>query len=237
MVQLQGQENKYPYQISGGQQQRVALARAFVMEPDILLFDEPFSALDNHLRSQMEILVMQLLDTHPGPAIFVSHNLEEIFRMSKNLVILDKGQKISFGPKDNVFKKPATYTAARLTGCKNLSSAAAIDNNQIRAMDWGCDLFVNQNIPSNLSHVGIRSHHIVFVNSPGPVNNFFCSVVEAVENPDNINLYLSLKESKNEDIFNNLQCEVSKENWEKLRKNTKNLRVFLDPSYLFLTAG
>jgi molybdate transport system permease protein len=237
MVQLDGFEDKYPYQISGGQQQRVALARAFAMEPDILLFDEPFSALDNHLRNQMEMLMLQLLEKHSGPVIFVSHNLKEIFRMSKNLIILDNGRMISFGTKNNLFKNPTTYIAARLTGCKNLSIAAAIDNNHIKALDWDCNLLVDQKIPPNLSHVGIRSQYITFTDSPGSVNNFPCSVIKTIENPDNINLYLRLEESKSKDTVNDLQCEIPKEYWEKLKKNIKHLRVYLDPRYLFLTTG
>ncbi|MGK7957496.1 MAG: molybdate ABC transporter permease subunit, partial [Crocosphaera sp.] len=80
-VQLQGLGDRYPQELSGGQQQRVALARALASEPDILLLDEPFSALDTYLRDQLEKLLRLSLIHFPGATLFVSHNLEEAYRI------------------------------------------------------------------------------------------------------------------------------------------------------------
>ena len=78
---LNGLENRYPWQLSGGQQQRVALARALITSPDILLLDEPFSALDNHLRANMERELIEILKDYDGTVVFVTHDIAEAYRV------------------------------------------------------------------------------------------------------------------------------------------------------------
>lgn len=79
---LNGLEKRLPGELSGGQQQRVALARMLVCEPEVILLDEPFSALDVYLRDQMQRELMQMLETYPGIVILVSHSRDEVYRMS-----------------------------------------------------------------------------------------------------------------------------------------------------------
>ncbi|NET52535.1 MAG: ATP-binding cassette domain-containing protein [Merismopedia sp. SIO2A8] len=86
--QLQGLEKRYPYQLSGGQQQRVALARALATKPEALLLDEPLSALDPYLREQVEKQLVKGISTYQGVTLFVSHNLDEAYRVCENLLIL-----------------------------------------------------------------------------------------------------------------------------------------------------
>jgi molybdate transport system permease protein len=125
-VQLQGYSDRYPQELSGGQQQRVALARALASVPEALLLDEPFSALDTHLRSQLEQQMIATLADYQGTTLFVTHNLEEAYRICPNLLVMDFGQQVHYGSKYEVFEHPATVSVAQLTGCKNFSEAIAL---------------------------------------------------------------------------------------------------------------
>ena len=114
---------------------RVALARILVSSPDILLMDEPFSALDSHLRFRLEGEVRQVLRDFGKTVILVSHDRDEVFRLSEKIVMLKDGTVDTFGSKDEVFANPETRNAALLTGCKNISRAVPIDDTHVRAVD------------------------------------------------------------------------------------------------------
>lgn len=88
---LAGLEKHYPKQLSGGQQQRTALARIMAYEPEVILLDEPFSALDLYLKDRLEQEVLQMLESYMGTVIMVSHNRDEIYRFSEELFVMDKG--------------------------------------------------------------------------------------------------------------------------------------------------
>ena len=116
--------DRYPSEISGGQRQRVAIARCMAIEPDALLLDEPFAALDPHLRRQTEEQLRETLADYNGAVIFVTHDMEEAFRFCSDLLVLDSGRVIASGPKHQLFERPRTVAAARLTGCKNIVSCS-----------------------------------------------------------------------------------------------------------------
>ena len=99
-MHLSGLERRYPAGLSGGEQQRVALARALAPQPAALLLDEPFSALDTHLRSQVERQLHETLAGYKGAALVAGHNLEEIYRLCGELVVLDRGRVIARGPRE-----------------------------------------------------------------------------------------------------------------------------------------
>ncbi|MEL6164574.1 MAG: molybdate ABC transporter permease subunit, partial [Cyanobacteria bacterium J06628_3] len=103
MMQLQDLENRYPHQISGGQQQRVALARALVIEPEAILLDEPLSALDTYLRNQIETLLRKVLSSYQGATLFITHKLEEAYRVSSNIMVMSEGKVIANDTKENIF--------------------------------------------------------------------------------------------------------------------------------------
>ena len=180
--ELRGLEDRYPHQLSGGQQQRAALARILVGKPRILMLDEPFSALDAHLRDQMEREVLALLRDFGGTAILVSHSRDEVFRMADRVAVLDGGRIDALGEKHAVFREPGTYTAALLTGCKNFSAVSGFtaENGCTRfhADDWNLDL----TIPG--SHSGqvaaIRGHHIRGA-SEGDPNAFEMEITDVIE--------------------------------------------------------
>lgn len=120
MTDLQGYADFYPAQLSGGQQQRVALARSIVYEPELLLLDEPLSALDSHLRHGLEREILSLHEYYRGDIIHVTHDLQEAFRLGSSMAVFDKGRIIQIGQKDDIINRPINSRAAYLTGFRNI---------------------------------------------------------------------------------------------------------------------
>lgn len=108
MVGLSEWENKYPHELSGGMQQRVGLARAFAMDTDILLMDEPFSALDPLIRAQLQDELLQLQSELNKTIIFVSHDLDEALKIGNNIVIMESGKLIQHGEPEQIVLTPET---------------------------------------------------------------------------------------------------------------------------------
>ncbi len=233
-VQMLGLENRYPQELSGGQQQRVALARSIAPNPDLLLLDEPFSALDTHLRSQLERELMQTLANYRGITLFVSHNLEEVYRVCKNLLVLAEGRPIAFDTKEHIFDRPRNFTVAQLTGCKNFSEAGAIAETVVEAIDWGCNLTVVEPIPKSLVSVGIRAHQLIFVSGCDRQNTFACWIVSIVETPHRVTLYLKLHSAPHDAQDYHLQAEVFKEKWRAMKDNPFPWYVHFEPIRLIL---
>ncbi len=120
MVRLPGVEKKLPSQLSGGQQQRIALARAIVIEPDVLLLDEPLSALDAHLREEMRT-ELKIIQREVGiTTIFVTHDQEEALAMSDRIVVMNHGLIEQNGTPEDVYRMPATKFVASFLGQSNL---------------------------------------------------------------------------------------------------------------------
>ncbi|MEG4454091.1 molybdate ABC transporter permease subunit [Microcoleus sp. N9_A1] len=233
-VQMSGLENRYPQELSGGQQQRVALARAIAPSPELLLLDEPFSALDTHLRSQLERELMQTLANYRGITLFVSHNLEEVYRVCKNLLVLAEGRPIAFDTKQNIFDRPRNFTVAQLTGCKNFCAAKPISVTVVEAIDWGCTLTVVEPIPKSLVSVGIRAHQLSFVSRCDRENTFACWLASTVETPHRVTLYLKLHSPPNHSQDYHLQAEVFKEKWRAIKDNPFPWYVHFEPIRLIL---
>ncbi|MFN7413772.1 MAG: maltoporin [Anabaena sp. LE011-02] len=233
-MQLQGFGDRYPHQLSGGQQQRVALARALASKPEALLLDEPFSALDTHLRSQLEQQVAEILDDYSGVTLFVTHNMEEAYRLCPNLLVLEQGKQAHHGSKYEIFQHPASVNVAQLTGCKNFSRANILSSQKIEAIDWGCTLEVRENIPSELSHVGIRAHHLIFTKDPQQVNTFPCYLVRTSETPHRMTVFLKLNSVGNHPHDYHLQGEIYKEKWVNIQDQPFPWYVHLDPLQLLL---
>ncbi|MFM7406559.1 MAG: molybdate ABC transporter permease subunit [Cuspidothrix sp.] len=233
-MHLQGFGDRYPHQLSGGQQQRVALARALASKPEALLLDEPFSALDTHLRSQLEQQVTEILDDYNGVTLFVTHNMEEAYRLCPNLLVLNQGKEAHHGSKYEIFQHPATVNVAQITGCKNFSRANILSPQTIAANDWGCTLQVSEKIPPQLSHVGIRAHHLIFTQDPEQVNTFPCYLVRTSETPHRMTVFIKLNSAPNDIHDYHLQWEIYKEKWINLQDRPFPWYVYLDPQRLLL---
>ncbi|KHF40134.1 sulfate/molybdate ABC transporter ATP-binding protein [Halalkalibacter okhensis] len=184
-VQLTGYEKHYPNQLSGGQQQRVALARTLVTEPDILLLDEPFSALDHHVKHLLEEELLQIIKEHfTGVVLLVTHNMEEAYRLCDQLLLYHNGQVVQSGTKDEVFKHPKNISAATIIGCKNIilfDSLSQLDSG-FSCTIAGTSLHVKeQPISGHTKAIGIHAENIQFVEKdPQQVNTFSYKVQEVV---------------------------------------------------------
>lgn len=154
---LEGLEEHYPAQLSGGQKQRVALARMMASEPDVILLDEPFSALDTYLRWEMEQEMGELFNEINKPVILVSHNRNEVYRLCQTVSCMEEGYMEKPVSRKLFFHHPKTKTAAILSGCKNISRAEQIDDTHVFALDWNMTLTVPK-MQHPVEYVGIRSH-------------------------------------------------------------------------------
>ena len=201
--------DRYPHQLSGGQQQRVALARILVSNPGILLLDEPFSALDSHLRFKLEQEVRRVIKQFGKTVLLVSHDRDEVYRMSDSIAIMDDGEIQVIGPRSGVFENPGTRKAAILTGCKNISAIERLKDGYVRATDWNMDLFL-PDLPSDITAVGVRMKTI----RPGAgENQCRCRVADVLENPFSYTVMLEPLEAPG---TMTIGWQMLKQEWEAL---------------------
>lgn len=123
-VQIAELEHRKTHQLSGGQQQRVALARAVVFQPDILLLDEPLSALDAKIRNELRGELAQLLQQFAITAVYVTHDQQEAMSLGDQVVVMDKGQIMQVGSPAEVYARPANAFVAKFIGNANLYQAS-----------------------------------------------------------------------------------------------------------------
>lgn len=152
--------NHYPHQLSGGQRQRVALARAMVTEPDLLLLDEPFSALDVNLRQYLRDELKSVILETDCPAIMVTHDLNDARHIADRVGVLVDGQLHSFASTKDVFADPGSYEAAKILGWENFLPVREFYGNNVRG-EWG-DLELEAGGSPSAEWVAIRSEHIRF---------------------------------------------------------------------------
>ena len=225
-MRLEGLERKRPHQLSGGQQQRVALARILVNRPEVLLLDEPFSALDSHLRFQLEQELRSAIRRFGKTVLLVSHNRDEVFRLSDEVAIMHDGRIETTGEKKAVFADPKTRNGAILTGCKNVSPIRATGERRARAVDWGVELALPASV-DGVQYVGIRMHDVRLAGAQGEPNAFLCRVEETIENPFSCTVLL-----RPEGAASPIGWELDKERWRQIR--AERLRVCLPPESMLL---
>lgn len=186
-LRLEGLEKRLPAALSGGQQQRVALARILAAKPKILMLDEPFSALDSYLREQVEGEVGALLAAFQGPALLVTHNRDEAYRLCREMIVMDGGRVLRAGETKAVFADPRSCTAARLTGCKNILPCVKAGPHSVRLAGWEAELHLAAEVPEVVCAVGIRAHDFAPCAAGAP-NALPVRVVSSGENPFDWNL-------------------------------------------------
>jgi iron(III) transport system ATP-binding protein len=132
MMNLAGLEKRSPHQLSGGQQQRVALARAMVMQPRLLLFDEPLSNLDAKLRAQMRVEIRHLQQRLGTTSIYVTHDQTEALNLSDRIVVMNQGRVEQIGTPEEIYQRPASLFVADFIGRANFVEA------RVRECQNGC---------------------------------------------------------------------------------------------------
>ena len=180
LMQLQGLERRYPAQLSGGQQQRVALARILVSQPRLLMLDEPFSALDSHLREKLLVEMKELLRGYGGVSLAVTHSRDEAYDLCRTIALMENGSIHAHKPTKQLFADPGTVTGAMMTGCKNIAKAHRVDEFSVEVPDWGLRLRTARPVRENLCAVGVRAHYFSANSSQ---NSFPVRILDMVEEP------------------------------------------------------
>ena len=159
LLQISDLANHRPSQLSGGQAQRTALARMLVGKPKLLMLDEPFSALDAHLRMQLQLQLRDLLAGLGYHALLVTHSRDEAYHLCKRIGVMHDGALLTVKPTKALFADPGSVQAALITGCKNVVPARKAGAYEVEVPDWGVRFTTSQPVGDNLEAIGIRAHY------------------------------------------------------------------------------
>ncbi|HEX6209875.1 MAG TPA: ABC transporter ATP-binding protein, partial [Methylomirabilota bacterium] len=178
VVQLAGYEARYPGELSGGQQQRVAVARALVVEPEILLLDEPLSNLDANLREEMRFEIRRLHEAFGITTLYVTHDQAEAMVISDRIAVLERGRVAQVGTADEVFLRPRTRFVAEFIGKTNLVEGVVVapDTVAVGALRLRVG---GGGLPTGVRlAVSIRPHDIALTDGVGPGVNALRGTVQ-----------------------------------------------------------
>lgn len=164
---LEGFEKRYPAQLSGGQQQRVALARMLAARPGILMLDEPFSALDAHLKSVLEQNLVSLFDAFDGTILYVSHDIDEALRFCDRIAVIEDGHIMEIGSGDELVNNPQSTAGIKLSGCKNATPAEWAGEYRVRLPKWGVEMTTARPVPHDVETLGVRAAYMRRADGPG----------------------------------------------------------------------
>jgi len=233
-IQLNGYGKNYPSQLSGGQQQRVALARTLITKPDLLLLDEPFSALDSHVKQILKKELLNIIKSnYNGIVLLVTHDVEEAYSLSDRILVFEKGQTVQIGKKQEVIQKPSNLDVARLTGCNNFFEVEILgeENKQFILRSKGIILRANKLRQANSKNIiaGIRAHDLRISAKPfNEINTFECEVINKTEEIFSISVTVNCR-----GII--LQVTVSKYDYHHLSEcKCKRLFINIPPEKIFL---
>ena len=164
---LSGFEKRYPVQLSGGQQQRVALARMLAARPGILMLDEPFSALDAHLKSVLEQNLVSLFDAFRGTILYVSHDIDEALRFCDRIAVVESGHIMEMGTGDDLVNRPQSQAGIKLSGCKNATPAERVGARRVWLPKWGVEVETAADVPEGVKCLGVRAFFLERADGPG----------------------------------------------------------------------
>jgi putative spermidine/putrescine transport system ATP-binding protein len=168
IVRLENLGDRLPKQLSGGQQQRVALARALVIEPDVLLLDEPLSNLDAKLRAEVRVEI-RLIQRRLGlTTIFVTHDQEEALSLADRLVVMNNGRIEQTGSPEELYETPRTRFVASFIGRMNFIAGRVIDNTCFRTANGDIFRFSRCGADTGAQALAIRPEKVIIGREPNP---------------------------------------------------------------------
>ncbi len=214
LIGLEKHANKYPYQLSGGQQQRVALARALANRPQVLLLDEPLSALDAKIRVSLRAEIRSIQKRLGITAIFVTHDQEEALSISDRIVIMNEGRAEQIGTPFEIYNFPKTQFAANFVGSLNNAGAEVVDPaNGILSMDGvhfkTADTEMASRSKGDKIRISIRPERFSFSAEPLKDNVVDCTVENITFLGSVVRIQVKIGNTKfNMDTFNNPFLEL-----------------------------
>ena len=180
LVKLAHLAGRLPKELSGGQQQRVALARAIVYKPEVLLLDEPLSALDAQLRTEVRTELKRLQSALGLTTIFVTHDQDEALSVADRIVVMSAGRVEQVGTPREIYQRPATRFVAEFIGRTNLFPGGLDGPGRFRSESGERFAFGNADAPSNASALAIRPEH-VSLQRGAPAPGGACTLEATVE--------------------------------------------------------
>lgn len=225
LLQVEDLAENYPGRLSGGQQQRAALARILASGPDVLMLDEPFSALDYYMKENIQLDLLNILKEYHGDILMVTHSRDEIYRFCRQMHVLDQGNMVVSGTTKDVFANPQAVAAAKLTGCKNIVPAGRISDHELDVPDWETKLHFTRPVPAEFDHIGIRAHYFRGRSAGDMKNVIPCRVRQLLEDPFEVTAVLE----------NGIWWKIPKREWkEQYRERLPEEMVIPEESILFL---
>jgi len=214
LVNLEKHADKYPYQLSGGQQQRVSLARALAIRPEVLLLDEPLSALDAKIRVSLRAEIRAIQRRLGITAIFVTHDQEEALSISDRIVVMNSGEMEQVGTPFEIYNFPKTQFVANFVGSLNNADAEVVDPaNGILAMDGvhfkTADADMAKRRKGDKVKISVRPERFSFAAEPLKDNVVDCTIENIMFLGSVVRVQIKIGSTKfNMDTFNNPFLEL-----------------------------
>lgn len=211
-------KDKLPAYISGGERQRTALCRILVNKPDILLLDEPFSALDEFLKNSIETEVLNIIRKYELKTILVSHNKDEVYRMSDKIISISNGKSGDLKETKDFFENPTSLTEAKLIGINNFSDFEIVKD-EIFLKAWGIRL--KGAVKANEKICALRSKDIILSDKPLNDNSIEIKDFRTIENIDSFLVILNQDDKK----YGDLRIEIDKEEYKNFEDGPKYFAI------------
>ena len=215
VFRLETLQDRFPGQLSGGEQQRTAMARLLAYEPEALLLDEPFSALDAYLKEELQQELAGILRNYDREFLMVSHSTEELYRFCDTIAVIEDGRLLECGSRISIFEQPAYHRTAKLTGIRNLSRAIRRSDYEVEAIDWRLCLKTDDVVPEEIRYVGIRPEAIRDCETDGD-NAIAVDFSHSIGGPQEVSLVFRSRNLPDNSHF--LYWTISRQEWRKRKQ-------------------